>query len=305
MRSFVADAQRDPTLRGAVVEILHGLPARNARLELSTLLDFVRDRVRYQADPLDVEFVQSPARLLDAIRRSGTAAGDCDDMAVLLAALVETAGYPTRFRVQGRPGQDFSHVVIEAQEPAGAWVTLDPTRRSGGLGTAPATRGAREATEMLVSRRRQGTLGQVDWSPLDVPSGFDWGFATPAASVGPSYTPTLALTPTASPGASAVSSLTDTGGGVGDFFSGLFKGISQAAPTIMGVLERTGAYKPITGYSYTGEPIYAGAVAPVGGLYGAGYSYLTQTGPLNISMGTWLLLGGGVLLVVLMKGGKR
>lgn len=308
LRGVVDAAQLDPGLRAAVVEILHGVPSREPRLDLSTLLQFVRDRVRYQADPVDVEYVQSPRRMLDAIQRSGRTAGDCDDMAGLLAALAEAAGYPTRFRVQGPPGDDYQHIIVEAQEPAGAWVALDPTRRSGGLGVAPATVGGREAREML---------GQTWDTSLDVetdiqaaaPTGYD----TTLYDAGGGYLvgsdqyvagggiPDLFVSlPAPIP---AASSAPATGGGdIGSFFSDLFKGVSQAAPSVLGILERTGIYKPVAGYTPTGAPIYAPAVAPVGGLYGAGYSALTQVGPLGLSMGTWLLLAGGGLLVLTMRG---
>jgi hypothetical protein len=227
-------------------------------------------------------------------------------MAGLVAALAEAAGYPTRFRVQGPPGEDFQHILVEAQEPGGAWVALDPTRRGGGLGVAPVTVGGREAREML------GQSWDTSWDiesdiQANVPAGYDTytvdagpgtltGSDQYAAGGGiPSILPALELP--------AASSAPATGGGdIGSFFSDLFKGVSQAAPSVLGILERTGIYKPVTGYTATGQPIYAPLVAPVGGVSGAAYTALTQVGPLGLSMGTWLLLAGGGLLVLSLKG---
>ena len=77
--------------------------------------------MRYVRDIRDVETVQIPIKTLEY------RAGDCDDMVTLLAALLESIGYETRFVAMGtRPGH-FQHVFLEAQLPSGEWMALDPT----------------------------------------------------------------------------------------------------------------------------------------------------------------------------------
>ena len=55
--------------------------------------------------------------------------GDCDDQVVLLATLLESVGYPTRFVVAGYnvPGQ-LEHVYLQALLD-GQWVDMDPTEQ--------------------------------------------------------------------------------------------------------------------------------------------------------------------------------
>lgn len=67
---------------------------------------FVRDRIRYRRDPVDVELVQ------DAQRTIETGAGDCDDKVVALCSLLCVAGYVTRFvsaRQVRQPGHKRRH----------------------------------------------------------------------------------------------------------------------------------------------------------------------------------------------------
>jgi transglutaminase-like putative cysteine protease len=55
--------------------------------------------------------------------------GDCDDQTVLLASLLESVGYPTRFVIEGytTPGE-FEHVYMQALV-FGQFISMDPTEQ--------------------------------------------------------------------------------------------------------------------------------------------------------------------------------
>lgn len=91
--------------------------------ELGTLFFFVRDRVQYRLDPVQVERVQDPAQTLQL------GSGDCDDKCVLLAALLASIGHVTRFVVQAQQAVQFDHVYCETWLPAPVahWIAVDPT----------------------------------------------------------------------------------------------------------------------------------------------------------------------------------
>jgi transglutaminase-like putative cysteine protease len=77
-----------------------------------------------------IELVKTPARtLLDKT-------GDCDDFAVLLAALLRANLIPVRFAVVRTPGHKFfNHVFLEASADDGAsWIALDGTLPGAKLG---------------------------------------------------------------------------------------------------------------------------------------------------------------------------
>ena len=99
--------------------IVHPVPSKQVRGELAALYRWVRDHIRYRFDPAGLEWVQSPARTVQQ------QAGDCDDMATLLAALAGALGHETRFRTIGPTAQRQKHITAEAWDGK-AWVTLDP-----------------------------------------------------------------------------------------------------------------------------------------------------------------------------------
>lgn len=82
------------------------------------LFNWVRVRIRYIKDTLNIETIQDPeitAKLQ---------AGDCDDHAALLAALALSVGIPVRFVVLGPSRQNFQHIYTEML-CAGRWVPVD------------------------------------------------------------------------------------------------------------------------------------------------------------------------------------
>lgn len=294
MRAAVEADQTSPLVRHTAVQAIAGAPERNFTAELSGILDYVRERVRYTRDPLDVEYVQTPDFMLRAIRQDGTVSGDCDDSAVLFAALSEAVGYATRFSVLGDAGEYFSHVIVEVQNPAGVWVPVDPSHRGRGVGWRPTVGVGREANEMRPGRNRR-LLGEDDLGSV-----FEWG-AEPSFNLEPL---TFASLPsadsfggieTSSPAAVGTSDANAGGffSGIGDFFSGVSKTVAGLLP----VAERYGVVKPVVGYDAAGNPRYASSVLPVGGATGAAFSTLTQAGPLGLPWLAWLAIGGGALLL--------
>lgn len=120
MRAFVRAGRVDPSIRSTALNLLALVPERDTQGEIRVLFEFVRDRIRYVSDVLDVE------TLADAKRTLETAAGDCDDKAILLASLLESVGIGTQFVATGyeTPGF-FEHVYVRALTPNGQWLPLD------------------------------------------------------------------------------------------------------------------------------------------------------------------------------------
>lgn len=89
---------------------------------------FLEDRVVFHFDPPGVELVRTPSYMLHAIEDDGHVEGDCDDVAVLGAALGMAAGLPARYVLLGlTPGEPFEHVYAELVTTTGP-VELDTTR---------------------------------------------------------------------------------------------------------------------------------------------------------------------------------
>jgi Transglutaminase-like superfamily len=281
MRALVDVGAQLPETRQAVAAALTSALPRNPQSELSALLEWVQERWHYVRDPTTVELVQTPALMLREIRLRGEVQGDCDDAAVLFAALAESAGYPTRFVVQGPAGDLFRHVVIEVQA-GGRWLAVDPSQGVHGLGWTPPA--GREAREM---RYRRNGLGQSD--VVETAAYWPTEYYAPVTPSGDVVTAIQSVLPSTAPAPTGGGWLTDVGS--------VLKGL---VTTVLPVAERYGVVKPIVGYSAAGQPIYATSTIPVGGAQGALFTGLTQVAFLGLTWGQVLLIGGGGLLLLRM-----
>lgn len=83
----------DPVVRKLALSILSqaGIGSHNFVDEAFALANFVQQNVRYVRDPTGVEQIHDPTYLVQQIA-AGSAQGDCDDQALLLASLLLTVG---------------------------------------------------------------------------------------------------------------------------------------------------------------------------------------------------------------------
>lgn len=109
MVRFARQYKKDVGIGTLARQLTDHLIAKDYAGELTALQNFVRDRIRYVRDVHGVEMLQTPVRTLE-IR-----AGDCDDKSTLLAALLSSVGFPTRFVAIGLNGGPYSHVLCEAR----------------------------------------------------------------------------------------------------------------------------------------------------------------------------------------------
>lgn len=141
IRQLIEDAKRSPAFRRKALAIVADLPERDHAGEVCRVHEFVTRGVRFVRDPWSpggLELFVAPAAMLADVER-GTAAGDCDDHVILAAALLETIGYRTRFRVGGLPPDHYRHIWLEASTPQG-WVPLELTKKDAPCGFDPSPR---------------------------------------------------------------------------------------------------------------------------------------------------------------------
>lgn len=91
-------------------------------LKSSALQEYIKAEVEYMSDVWNVETLQTPVVTLGyrepgfgSYEPGGTAAGDCDDQSVALAALLLSVGVPGCFTAIGLDGEPISHVLVEAR----------------------------------------------------------------------------------------------------------------------------------------------------------------------------------------------
>lgn len=130
MTRFVNESFLSPAIRRRAFEIIRGCPGIAFGCQVEALRAWLLVSWRFVRDPAGVELVHRPERLLDEFRQWGYITGDCDDAAVLGAALGKAVGFPARWVVLGfhGPRSPFTHVFVELMEHPGQWKELDVTR---------------------------------------------------------------------------------------------------------------------------------------------------------------------------------
>lgn len=121
MSAIVKEYKKAPAVRELALSLTHGLPPKKWFAEAERIHAFARDRIRYIKDVRGVETLQTPIQTL----RLGQ--GDCDDHSILIAALLESIGHPTRFVAIGLLPGTFCHVFPQTKI-AGKWITLEATK---------------------------------------------------------------------------------------------------------------------------------------------------------------------------------
>jgi transglutaminase-like putative cysteine protease len=123
MESLVYSAKgvKSWTVRQAAIEAVRGV--ERGQDEINSVFHWVHDNIEFRGEYS--ETLQSPEATI-ALR-----AGDCDDQSTLMAALLASLGFETRFRTVAMhedPSNEYSHVYAEVRDKrTGHWISLDTT----------------------------------------------------------------------------------------------------------------------------------------------------------------------------------
>lgn len=130
-----------PEIRVIVSRLVRPVAEKQWSNEIRAIFEYVKAGIRYLRDPEGTEYVQTPLRHIANIERDGVSFGDCDDMSLLLATLLKSAGYKTRYVIissPGNPGTSYNHIFVETLDPSiGVWISLDATMKEKPYGWKP------------------------------------------------------------------------------------------------------------------------------------------------------------------------
>lgn len=145
IKRYALEAQSNPRVRLLAEEIVSDLNSKDYLSEIAAVYYFILENTRYANDPRTVELVRRPERIIAEMESGKTPSLDCDDMVVILAALLLSLGREVRvvtvaFQKAVYKGKvQYSHVYLQAREPrSGQWLVLDPV--------------AAEETQKMLSR---------------------------------------------------------------------------------------------------------------------------------------------------------
>ena len=122
---MIRDGAKDFYVRQKAIQIfrLYRVRPKDRLGEVAALFDWVRRNVRYTRDILRVELLHSARRMLEL------RAGDCDDMTILLGAMLLSTGHPVRLVLAGfrrNKPHLYSHIYPEVKV-RGQWIPVDAT----------------------------------------------------------------------------------------------------------------------------------------------------------------------------------
>ena len=123
--TLIREGAKDFYVRQKAIQIFrtYRIKPKNRLGEVCALFDFVKRNIRYTRDIFKVELLHSARRMLEL------RAGDCDDMTILLGAMLLSTGHPVRLILAGfrrnRP-HAYSHIYPEVNV-GGRWIAIDAT----------------------------------------------------------------------------------------------------------------------------------------------------------------------------------
>ena len=118
MHRAVKAAEGSDFIRNVARELVANERPKSKLDEIGALFEYIQNAVRYLADPVGIEQVDTARQVL--LR----GAGDCDDKSVALASLLQSIGHRTRFTAMGFKAGSLSHVVVDVL--LGSDWTTDP-----------------------------------------------------------------------------------------------------------------------------------------------------------------------------------
>ncbi len=128
MRGLVNAALSQPLVVNSAKSIVAYCSAGDVECQAMQIGRWLAEHFQFVRDPFGVELLHEPRYMLQVIEARAFFQGDCDDAAVLGAALAKAVGLRARFRAIGfRRGGLLSHVIADVMTPRG-WVQYDVTR---------------------------------------------------------------------------------------------------------------------------------------------------------------------------------
>lgn len=134
MRAMVHREYLSPLVRLTATDIVAGLGGHDGVEQAHEIRSWLDTHTEFLRDPDGVEMLHGPVWQIQQIRSRGVVQVDCDDVAMLAAALGKSVGLRARFVVVAFDNGAYRHVWTElSPRSMVAWVDMDTTRPAQGL----------------------------------------------------------------------------------------------------------------------------------------------------------------------------
>lgn len=126
MRAVVNASLRTPAVLETAAGIVQGIDGRDTVGQADALRRWLAMHLAFLPDPQGQETLRTPLYQLELIARGRRAQVDCDDAAILSAALGKAIGLEARFVALAFKGGPYRHVLTELRTTRG-WRDMDVT----------------------------------------------------------------------------------------------------------------------------------------------------------------------------------
>jgi hypothetical protein len=109
MKQMIEDGKTSPRIRQLVGRVVRNCPERDQMCELKAIHNYIAEHTRFLEDTRDIEVFAEPELTLKF------SAGDCDDLSILSASMLESAGFKTQLVAVGN--NQYEHVFVRADYP--------------------------------------------------------------------------------------------------------------------------------------------------------------------------------------------
>jgi len=190
LRQIAESSGRDPRVRALAAQIVSGVDQRQYEQQAAALLRWVQENVAYLNEPGEI--------LQDPLYSVKVKHGDCDDLALVLAALLESIRLPWRFVLSGQArngaksrwiegdtmpwGVQWAHIYIAIGDRPFSptrWTIAEPTVRGSPLGHDAAMTG--RAMPEMGGGGAMGATPPYGFAPFPTSSVAPFGYTSPSA----------------------------------------------------------------------------------------------------------------------------
>ena len=123
IKRMIDESVLDPKVRELAIEIVG-----QSDDPIASIYDWVKEKVTYVSDPIDVELITSPIRMVNDYRDGKQLAEDCDGHALFVTALLKSVGINAKVAILDIKGFGWDHAVTVAySDKLGKWIFVDTT----------------------------------------------------------------------------------------------------------------------------------------------------------------------------------
>jgi transglutaminase-like putative cysteine protease len=137
MRKLVFASDDNRIIKEKARKLIAGISPSDFRGQIEAIFRWVQKKMSYVRDYRGVEELTRPDRIVYNLDNNiETHSSDCDDFAMVLAALLRSIGFTTRFEavaVKTSEGYDHARVAVYSVEDNG-WLVLEGTRKNANPG---------------------------------------------------------------------------------------------------------------------------------------------------------------------------